>query len=182
MFQFLYKWGDLDWGTDSGWVFRSPSVRAKMPSVNEEMLSRVHTAARGGETSGHVKTQRYPIAADPHTEGDLYYAMYRFRIQAEADFRARQVLGCNHLVTIAPTYYFFDSYDWHKGLAAGGGLPGVKGFKDEWAAALHDHGLALEFEVQGHQNGPFMILVYPPNWLDADRPAPLFALSVPPLG
>jgi len=176
LFQFLYKWGDLDWGTESDWVFRSPSVQAEMPSINEDILSSVHAAARGGEMSGHVETIRYPIAADSDTESDLYYAMFRFNVWANADYRA-WLLGCKYLVTIAPTYYFADDYDWHEGLPAGGGIPGVGGFKDEWAAALHDHGLALEFQVQGHRDSYFMLL-YPHNWLDADRPAPIFALPV----
>ena len=171
--QFLLKRGNLDWGSFSLWVFNSPSVQAEMPSINEDIFGSVHAAARGSDASGYIETKQYPVQANPATEEDLYYAMYGFQIWAEADYSARQVFGCNSLVVIRTTYRFWDAYDWHEGLAAGGGVPGVSGFQDEWAAALHDHGLALEYEIEGHQTS-IMILVYPPNWLDADRPAPLF--------
>jgi hypothetical protein len=78
---------------------------------------------------------------------------------------------------VAGEIHFADDYNWHEGYAAGGGVPGIKEFEDEWAAALHDHGLALEFKVQGHRNEPLYIL-YPYNWLDADRPPPIFAPPV----
>jgi hypothetical protein len=105
LLQFLYKQGDLDWRVNSGWVFSSPSVEAKMPVIRGELLSSVHAAAGGGETTGHVETIQHRIEADQHTEGDLYYAMYRLVVWAEADFTARQILGCNYLVTVASTYH-----------------------------------------------------------------------------
>jgi len=73
--------------------------------------------------------------------------MNTFLLWAESDYEAE---GCYcYEVTAIHTYHFFDRYDWHEGMAAGGGLPGVSGFKDEWAAALHDAGLAREFEISG---------------------------------
>lgn len=75
-------------------------------------------------------------------------------------------------VTIRPTYQFWDAYDWHVGLAAGSPAFGVKGFLDEWAAALHDAGMTLEYEINGSWCGPDKIYTFPSNWLDLDIPLP----------
>jgi hypothetical protein len=175
MAQFLFKGGDLDWKGHSRWVFSSPSVEKELPDMNAELLSLVHANALNGAMTGVVETREYTIAADRNTESDLYYAMFRFLVWAEADYQAR-LLSCNlYLVKGLRIYRFSDDYDWHKGLAAGGDVAGVAGFKDDWAAALHDNGLALEFRIKGHQKDYFL-LIYPENWLDPSPPSPLLAL------
>lgn len=90
-----------------------------------------------------------PVAPDIETEKDLYYAMNIFSLWAEADY---EIKGC-YEVSMTPTYRFYDSYDWHEGLPAGGAVPALGGFKDEWVAALHDAGLALEYEITGYWEG-----------------------------
>lgn len=118
---------------------------------------------------GHVDTKPPDqIVPDHETEVDLYYAMNVISLWVEADYK---VEGC-YEVAVKPTYRFWDAYDWHPSLLAGGGVPGLAGFKDEWAAALHDAGLAAKFEVSGYWEGPNKVYVFPSDWLILDVPLP----------
>jgi len=51
-------------------------------------------------------------------------------------------------------------------------VPALGGFKDEWAAALSDHGLALEYSILGYWQGLTMAYIFPQNWLDLEVPVP----------
>ncbi|MFQ6102579.1 MAG: RHS repeat domain-containing protein, partial [Anaerolineae bacterium] len=179
MFQFLYKKGDIVYpyrstggpeGENSGWIRRSPSVQGEIPKVEQRILRLIHTDARSGIRSGYVETSQFSVYPDRNTERDLYYAMNVFALWAETDY---EIEGC-YEVKVRPTYRFWDPYDWHEGLAAMGPVPGLAGFKDEWAAALHDAGLAEEYEISGYWLDPVKVYTFPSSWLALDvPPAPI---------
>ena len=179
LFRFLYKLGDIEYTPaestpnyrrdyNSDWVRDSPSVQKEIPLLEQKILSMILADARSGAMSGHVEAQRPSVSPDPNTEKDLYYAMNIFSLGAEVDY---EVEGC-YEVTVRSTYRFWDPYNWHVGLGAGGPAVGVSGFKDEWAAALHDAGLAAEFEVSGYWEGPNKVYTFPSSWLTVGIPLP----------
>jgi len=165
---FLYKLGDLQYSPrGSSWVSSSPSVQRGLPRLLADLLKVVQVEAKSGAVSGRARTKPLPIAADPSQEKDLYYAMFRFQLWMESDFEVAHCDGCQYEVRLDSEYHFHDDFDWHKGLAAGGAAIGVKGFKDEWAAALHDHGLAHEFKIDGYwfDQPRVRIYTFPDDWL-----------------
>ncbi len=177
LFQFLYKLGDIEYPPpkhayhrdyNSNWIRYSSSVQKEIPNLEQETLRLIHVQAKSGEMRGHVKTDRVGIWPDPESERDLYYAMNIFILWVEADY---QVKGC-YEATVEPTYRFWDAYDWHPGLKAGGAVGGLAGFKDDWAAALQDAGLAAAFEIRGYWEGPNKVYVFPPSWLTLNVPPP----------
>jgi hypothetical protein len=154
LLQFLYKKGDIEYNPPaSDWVRDSGSVQAEIPLLKQELLANVQMNIEVGEMSGHIETRHHSVVSDQSTEGDLYYAMNIFELWAEADYKGTEFQNCIYTVRVRTEYYFFDEYDWHKGLVAGGGAAGVSGFEDEWTAALHDAQMAEEFEVRGHWPG-----------------------------
>jgi RHS repeat-associated protein len=184
MNRFLHKKGDIfyhpirssDAPDTSDWIRTSPSVVAERQLIEQEMLFLVHGTARRGTLVGKVVASQRPVDPDPETEKDLYYSMNIFTLWADASF---EIKGCYEL-TLRPTYHFRDPYDWHAGLAAGGAVPGLAGFKDEWAAALHDAGLALEYGITGYWKGPNKIFLLPTNWLNLDVAPPALSSSIIP--
>lgn len=180
MHRFLYKLGDAEYGPTSeytAWVRSSPAVQEKKAQLEKDLPAFVHNQAKHGEKKGHTKTQSLPVKADPEMEVDLHYAMYRFSLWAEADYEVDQNPSCNYDVTIRPTYHFTDDYNWHEGLQAGGVLPGVAGFEDEWSAALHGAGLAKEFKTHGYWKERTKTYTYPSNWFDLDLPPPSISIK-----
>jgi hypothetical protein len=137
-----------------------------MPMLEQDLLYVIHTEARSGDMKGEAETKRWLVTPNTEEEEDLYYAMNQFSLWVEADYK---IEGC-YEASVRPTYRFWDPYDWHKGLAAGGGVPGLAGFEDEWAAALHDAGLAQEYEISGYWLGPVKVYTFPSNWLALDIP------------
>jgi hypothetical protein len=92
----------------------------------------------------------------------LWYAFGRFTIWFEADY---EVINCNIVHLSKSEYRLYDEYNWHKGLAAGGAIEGVKHFEDAWAAALHDQGLAQEYEISGWwTDNRDRTYYYPTSW------------------
>lgn len=176
LFRFLRKQGDILYHpyrsssapSTSDWVRFAPSVGKEVPLVNGDMLFRIHSRARAGGLIGSVRAADRPVQPDKASERDLYFAMNGFSLWAWAAF---EVEGC-YQVIVSPTYWFSDGYDWHPGLPAGGAVPGLADFKDEWAAALHDSGLAMEYEITGYWMGPVREYTFPSNWLDKEIPPP----------
>jgi hypothetical protein len=105
------------------------------------------------------------ILQEPRHSNHLFWA--------EADYEVGHCGGCDYEVTLQAEYHFHDDYDWHKGLAAGGPIVGVTGFKDKWARALHDHGLAQEFKIDGYWFDQPKVKVYTfsPDWLTSGVPS-----------
>jgi RHS repeat-associated protein len=176
MFRYLYLQGDIlyhpyrsaDAPDTSDWVRDTPSVRTALPALTQRLLSLIHDDAVAGLSFGRVLTEKVPHHPNVGSEKDLYYAMNLFSLWAEADYS----LSSCYEIEVSPTYWFEDEYDWHPGLAAGGAVPALGGFKDEWAAALSDHGLALEYSILGYWQGLTMAYIFPQNWLDLEVPVP----------
>ena len=173
LLQFLYKWGDLEYLPPASlWVSSYNSVQQELPSLEQDMLRQVHEEASRGKLNGHLKTRSWTIVPDSTLEPDLYYAMNAFQLWIETAYEIAWCAGCDYEVTVEPKYHFYDDYDWHKGLGALGPAAGVAGFKDEWAAALDDAGLALEFKVFGFWLDWPSVKAYtfPSDWLASTIP------------
>jgi hypothetical protein len=180
LLQFLYKGGDIEYPpytmyfgnirlfrSDSSWIRYSPSVQSTIPLVDQDILYLVHWKARRGEMNGQVETTRRQVWPSKATEGDVYYAMNIFLLWAEANY---WVQGC-YQATVEATYRFFDRYDWHPGLPAGGPVPGLADFKDAWTQALQDARLGAPFDINGwwHDAKAF---TFPYVWLELPFPLP----------
>jgi len=168
MLQFLFKEGDIDYEWPASmWLTWNPSVRAAQKVADDDLLEVIHTKAKAGELSGRAKTNPR-LVIPPTQEIDLYYAMYRFQLWAEADYEVALDPQCCYEVDAKTEYHFHDTYDWHKGLAAGGDLPAVSNFKDDWTAALQDVGLAQGYEIRGYfVNVPKqLVYIFPTDWLN----------------
>jgi RHS repeat-associated protein len=177
LFQFLFKRGNINYvpvpqnyiNRSSYWVLSTNAVQTELPARELEILSLIHNEAKSGNRKGYFETSHKSVYVPNKTiDRDLYYAMNIFALWAEVDY---EISGCNE-VTVKPTYRFSDSYNWHTGLAAGGPAIAVTGFLDEWTAALHDAGMALEYEISGYWFGPNKVYTFPTNWLDLDIPLP----------
>jgi hypothetical protein len=141
VFQFLYKKGNIVY------PYRS-------------------TGGPEGESSDWIRRSPCVQKEMPMLEQDLLYVIHT---EARSGDMKGEAEGC-YEASVRPTYRFWDPYDWHKGLAAGGGVPGLARFEDEWAAALHDAGLAQEYEISGYWLGPVKVYTFPSNWLALDIP------------
>lgn len=138
LFRFLRKEGDILYHPDkldgapdtSWWVKMSPSVGPRVLALNSDLVLEIHSMARAGKFAGFIEVDPRKVNPDIEDEKDLYLSMNEFSLWAEADY---EISGC-YEVTMIPTYRFWDPYDWHEGLAAGGAVQGLAGFKDEWAA------------------------------------------------
>jgi hypothetical protein len=179
LFQFLFRRGDINYKpipqtsitNSSYWVFSSNAVQTELPDRESEILGLIHDKAKSGIHEGHLETNRRAVdIPNKDIDKDLYYAMNIFTLWVEVDY---EISGCYEVI-LRPTFRFWDAYDWHVGLAAGGPAIGVAGFKDKWTAALHDSGMALEYEISGYWFGPDKIFTFPANWLD-------LGISLPPL-
>jgi RHS repeat-associated protein len=187
LFQFLFKKGDILYEPypfpskiirTSYWVRNSNAIQTILPTRESEILNLIHTKAKSGMHEGYLVTESKVVdIPKKNLDRDLYYAMYKFALWAEVEY---EISGC-YEVTIKPAFRFWDAYDWHIGLAAGGPAIGVSGFKDEWTAALHDANMALEYEISGSWYGPNKIFAFPANWLSIgitlpplyEKPAPI---------
>ncbi len=183
LFNFLFKLGDLEYppiedalpyGLASDWVQRSKAAQDQMPTIKKGIEALLHIHAQNGDARGAFETKHFPAKPNPISEPDVYYAMNGFDLWAKVEYDIR---NCS-TVRIKTIYHFQDPYDWHEGLVAGGGAVGVKGFKDVWAAALHDAGLALEYEVSRYWYGIEEYLTFPSNWLSSPVPLPAINSSV----
>ncbi|MBE0411428.1 MAG: hypothetical protein IBX69_17025, partial [Anaerolineales bacterium] len=185
MFQFLEKKGDIIYEPygymsfnkyDSSWVQMSQAAQNFQPTLEQEFLTIVSSKAKQDEFEGIFETNPISVLVDSNKEPDLYYAMNTFSLWAEGDYK---ITGCYH-VLIKPTFRFEDPYDWHIGLTAQGPQAGLAGFKDEWAAALHDAGLAQEFLVSGYWYGTTTLYIFSSDWLNQDvSPPPISIKPVP---
>jgi len=180
MFQFLYKWGDLEYSYQNpdahfwpDWIRYSPSVQKKKPEIEREILGLIHQEARNGSWSGDVETVKHSIRPD-RGEVDLYYAMNVFLLWAEADYG---IEGC-YEVEVRAVYRFRDTYDWHPGLPAGGGVPVLGDFPDEWSAALERAGLAQSFEIRGSWKEPRKRYLFLADWLTQEPMPPPILVQV----
>jgi RHS repeat-associated protein len=178
MFRFLQKRGDIVYKPgpthplfleSSYWVLSSNAVQTELPNRESEILKLIHMQAKNGILVGYLETEPESVRIkNVELDRDLYYAMNIFALWAEVDF---EVTGCYEVI-VKPTFRFWDAYDWHIGLPAGGAAIGMAGFMDDWAAALHDAGKALEYEVSGYWFGPNKIFTFPSNWLIMGVPLP----------
>lgn len=129
---------------------------------------------------GSLTTNPLPVYVIRQTEPKIYYAMKSFAMWAEVEY---ELVHCDQLL-VDPDYHFSDHYDWHGelGWTAGGPQPGLAGFRDEWADALANAGLANEFEISGYWHGTERVYLLPSNWVEADVALPPVAERVAPLG
>ena len=174
MLQFLFKAGDIDYEwSNAMWLTWNPSVRAAQKTAEDDLLVEIHAKAKVGELSGRAKTNPRLVTALTQ-EIDLYYAMYRFQLWAEADYKVTLDAQCCYEVDTKTEYHFYDTYDWHKGLSAGGDLPAISKFKDDWSAALQDAGLAKGYEIRGYFiNMPAqLVYTFPTDWLNMNITPP----------
>jgi hypothetical protein len=165
MLRFLWKGGDLvykPWNQnfDSAWVFKRNATRQTLQRVRKDMWRLVHEEANSGNIIGHVETLKFVVPYDTNDK-ELYYAFGEFFAWVEADY---SILGC-YSVLIKPIYHFSDTYDWHVGLAAGGGVGGLGSFKDEWTNALADAGKAQNYKISGYWSGPNKLYNFLSNWI-----------------
>jgi hypothetical protein len=188
LFQFLEKKGDITYlplrsnsqRNSSAWVQNSLTIQHELPYQERIALSLIHSETRKSSTSGNILTPRSSVKVfDLQIEKDLYYSMNVFALWAEVEYEIRGY----YEVLIRPTYNFWDAYDWHPDLSAGGGgPPGLASFKDDWAAALADAGLATEYEISGYWYGPNKVFIMPGNWLNSDFPLPPVNETLSPTG
>ena len=165
--RFLFKQGDVEYGpytAYTSWLYFHKSVLDKRDELEARVLAQMHAQVKLDKMKGQIQTAPLGVQPDPNTEKDLYYAMNRFTLSAKADYSVSQTADCHYGVLVKYEYHYFDPYDWHEGLAAGGAAGGVAGFKDEWTAALHDNGLAQEYEINGYWIDK-KLYKYPENWL-----------------
>jgi hypothetical protein len=167
LFNFLFKGGDIEYVSFGGrgkkpslWVFSDSHVRKPLRQETKEMWTRIHLDVLSGKSKGHVKTDMSEVGY-PGQRTDLWYALGNFYVYIEADY---EVSGC-YDVLVKPTYYFYDNYDWHPNLGAGGGVGGLGGFKDEWAKSLVPT-YAKEYEITGSWIGPNKLYHFSSKWLD----------------
>lgn len=169
MFQFLFKRGDITYDRASEfafWLTTNPSVKKAQEVAENDLLAVIHVKGKAGELNGRAKTIPR-LVIPPIQEVDLYYAMFRFHLWAEADYNITLDAACCYEVEARPEYHFHDTYDWHKGWTAGGSLPVIQGFEDAWTAALQDADLAKGYEISGYfTNIPSKrIYTFPEDWL-----------------
>ncbi len=128
LLNFLYKGGDITYTADlspdkflsSYWIASTPSVQPQKPELEQIALAEVHGRAVKGDMEGSVETEFVPARPNASQEVDLYYAMNRFGLKAQGTYRVTQDSTYLFQVRLKLTYEFFDTYDWHKGLPAGG--------------------------------------------------------------
>jgi hypothetical protein len=158
MMNFLTKGGDIEYRTalfgqsSAKWVTESSAVGQVIPKVKRELLRAIWVEAKQGKLkSGDPRpdTKLYTIDLDP-SDNDVYYGLGKFSFWAEADFT---ITGC-YEVKVKPIYHFQDTYDWNAEMLAGGAIPGVGGFEDDWAQVLVDHNRAKGFNISGSWAGP----------------------------
>jgi hypothetical protein len=144
----------------SRWVFEDTTIRKSLRQRTKEMWRLIHMDALTGRTEGHVETAERP-ANYPEGPTDTWYALGDFFVSVEANYK---IDGC--AVTVKPVYHFRDTYDWHPGLPAGGGVGGLAGFQDTWAASLKPD-LASEYTNFGSWYGPNKIYQFSSIWFEA---------------
>ncbi|MGH2620385.1 MAG: RHS repeat-associated core domain-containing protein [Anaerolineales bacterium] len=181
LFQFLFKRGNIEYepllsaAPDvSTWILKFPSALNETYSLDSEILSLIHADQRAGPPGDFVSTDIHLLSADQFAERDLYYSMHGFGMWEDAVYEIRACFE----VTVRPTYRYWDRYHWIVPLQAGGDVLGLAGFKDEWAAALHDAGLAREYTITGYWSGPTRVYTFPANWLQLPVPLPLTSTTV----
>jgi len=120
LYNFLLKGGDITYSElgprlrSSYWVANAESVRSiYVPNLESNALTKVYRSARTGQFEGMIRTDPIVAAANPATEIDLYYAMFRFTLEAHGDYKVMQLSDCSYQVRLQLTYEFFDHYDWH---------------------------------------------------------------------
>ena|GEM_PF-6452637 len=159
MNRYLFKMGDIYYygglppypnyhqAQPSKWIFGNSFVRRPFRQETKEMWRKIHLEVLAGKNSGDVTTQESSTGY-PYGDLNLYYALGDFYVSISAHY---EVSGCE--VTVQPKYRIHDTYDWHPGLPAGGGVGGLAGFQDAWAASLKPQ-YAKEFEIFGVWVGP----------------------------
>jgi RHS repeat-associated protein len=168
LFNYLDKGPDINyssslWGPSSRWVFEDRLIRRPLRQITKEMWRRIHAKVLTGVTNDHVITGEIP-AKYPEGPTDTWYALGDFFVYVEADY---EVTGCD--VTVKPTYHFRDDYNWEPNLQAGGGIGGLAGFEDNWAASLKPV-YAKEYKITGNWDGPDKIYNFNSAWF-VDWPA-----------
>jgi len=187
MRNFLLKGGDITYSElgprqllSSYWVANADSVKSQyVPDLELNALAKVHGSVRKGQFEGVIRTDPIVAAADSSTEIDLYYAMFQFTLEAHGGYKVMQLSDCSYQVRLQLTYEFFDHYDWHPGLIAGGAVVGLSGFKDDWTKALATSGWAAEYDIRGSWQEPPKVYLFDSAWLSNDTPTPPIEVTQP---
>jgi hypothetical protein len=147
----------------------SNAVGQVIPKVRKELLRAIWSEAKKGRMKSVSGTPRpdtklYSIDLDD-SNNDVYYGLGKFSFWAEVDY---SITGC-YEIEFKPIYHFQDTYDWNVGSIAGGAIPGVGGFEDNWAQMLVNQGRAKGFTISGTWAGPNKKYTFSSEWLNLSR-------------
>ena len=140
---------------DSKWIFSNSTYQDSLWTSPKELWKTKQKRAKQGESKGTITTNKRPTDY-PELGSDEYYALGAIHVWIEAEY---EIKGRSQL-SIKPIYHFFDEYDWHPCLLVGGGIGGLGGFQDAWAASLEPD-LINGFDISGSWSGSNKVYEFP---------------------
>lgn len=151
--RFLTKGGDIDldytfaFPGQSDWISKATSTKAVVNILDNQAKPKIMAMVKSGQTSGFISI-RGDVVTDSARDGDLYYALGKFRMDGQYKFNVEnEWFGGKKYLKIERVYAFSDVYDWDPSLK-GGILPHA------YPHALIGAGKAKVFKVTGKFGEP----------------------------
>lgn len=146
--RYLTKGGDINldytfaFPGQSNWISQASSTKNEVARLDTIARQRITQEVNKGETVGKLSI-RGDVVTDGARDGDLYYALGKFKLVGEYKFSVEtNVFNSKRYLKIERVYIFSDVYDWDPKLK-GGILPHA------YPYALLAQGKAAVFNVEG---------------------------------